>query len=617
MTPDEEETIINPHDNTAKDCISKYKIISELGRGGMGVVYLAHDPDLERNVAIKVLRMEVQTSGGEQDEFIERFQREARVVAQLNHPNIIVVHEVGQDNNTMFIVMEYVEGKTLREIINEKKLTVADKVDLMKQMCAGLHAAHDKGLVHRDIKPTNIIVTKDNLVKIMDFGLTQTSDSELTRTHQVMGTPNYMSPEQLLDTSNVDLRSDIFSLGVVFYELLAGEKAFPGNSIPAITHRIITETPAPPSKLNPVSGSSLDETILKSINKNPEERFASCQEMAHSFLPIQTAIQNKYTISSPAVQTPNQTNADLHTKMIDRMTSFHKSLVKKIYIEGNILWSIGLVSFGLYSLFVIKYLMYKHHDFIVTMLKDNSLPVQSSSPRLQFNNTIYYLSTGLFLAGFGMLLWIILNFASINTISYSTVGQQTFQTITNTLTPSLICLWAGIVLFLGWFCHQARKIDEWKQNNMFDLSKYPEIIRVEEKHISLYELFMQQIMVLCLFFGLNIIVLLRFWDFSYRKLINNNFTIWDMFGFILIAVSYYFLTFQGWHSLMKDILWLFIDKRTAKTANQFRYTKTKDDDTGIRWFYPVMFITLALNGITLFVIHQNNIYLFFNKYVFS
>jgi len=283
--------------------IGKYLIKSMLGRGGMGIVYLGQDPTLDRSVAVKTLsQMSGSTSQLEADQMVQRFIREARTIAKLDHKNVVAVYDVGKHGDRYFIAMEYVDGRTLSWIIGaHKALNFEEKLKIMVQICRGLQAAHDQGLVHRDIKPSNIMINKKGVVKIMDFGLVRTEESELTRTHQLMGTPNYMSPEQLSGTP-VDQRSDIFSLGAVFYELVTGEKAFSGNSVSAVIYKIIHEIPSLPSKINPVvSHGKIDEVIMKAISKNPEERYASCGEILKDLKSIMAGspVQTKPSKASP------------------------------------------------------------------------------------------------------------------------------------------------------------------------------------------------------------------------------------------------------------------------------------------------------------------------------
>src|SRR5262245_53325306 len=207
--------------------ISRYKILQRLGEGGMGSLYLARDPAIDRLVAIKLLREDV-----ESDELRERFAREARAVGRLRHQNIVVVFDVGEDDNRPFIAMEYVEGETLSAIIRERRnIPIERKLQWIEQLCDGLAYAHRADLVHRDIKPATLMIDSDGMLKILDFGVVRISRSAatgMTQAGTLMGTLNYMSPEQMSGLP-IDHRSDIFSVGAVAYELLAYQRAFHGD----------------------------------------------------------------------------------------------------------------------------------------------------------------------------------------------------------------------------------------------------------------------------------------------------------------------------------------------------------------------------------------------------
>ena len=204
--------------------IGNFEVLSQIGSGGMGAVYLGRDPELGRQVAIKVIREEVRDQ-----EVLDRFFREARAAAALRHPNIITVYASGQHEHQPYMAMEYVEGDSLAGIIRERRtLTIADKTSYIEQICAGLHFAHRAGIVHRDIKPANIMVDLEGIVRILDFGIARIEGSAMTQDGSLMGSLNYMSPEQMLGRP-IDHRSDIFSVGLVTYELLCYQQAFKGG----------------------------------------------------------------------------------------------------------------------------------------------------------------------------------------------------------------------------------------------------------------------------------------------------------------------------------------------------------------------------------------------------
>ncbi len=257
------------------DTIGKYKVLHELGRGSMGVVYKAHDPILNRFVAIKT----ISPSLGADSETRKRFLREAQSAARLNHPNIVTVYDLGEEQGRVYMAMELLEGQDLRQLIGSPAAAhLDDKLRIMEQVCDGLAFAHAKSVIHRDLKPANIHVQPNGSVKIMDFGLARLGPSEMTATGTSIGTPNYMSPEQVKG-AKADARSDVFSMGTVFYELLTGRKAFDAGSLHSILRRVAESEPAPPRRF----ASDLPETLVRllerSMAKDAGHRFRNAGEM--------------------------------------------------------------------------------------------------------------------------------------------------------------------------------------------------------------------------------------------------------------------------------------------------------------------------------------------------
>lgn len=263
--------------------LGKYKILGELGRGAMGVVYEGHDPDLDRNVAIKTLRKDT-LDKSESSELLERFKREAQAGGRLQHPNIVSIHAYGEDDATAFIAMEIIHGKELRDLFDgNQRFTIKDSVRLMTELLDALEYAHSHGVVHRDIKPSNIIVMDDGHIKITDFGIARLESSTLTQAGTVLGTPSHMSPEQFMGQA-VDGRSDLFSAGVILYQFLTGEKPFVGASISTIMHRVLKETPPNPSELNVQVQPPFDVVVQKAIAKRPDDRYQSAAEFRVALL---------------------------------------------------------------------------------------------------------------------------------------------------------------------------------------------------------------------------------------------------------------------------------------------------------------------------------------------
>ncbi len=270
----------------------RYRIVKELGKGSMGVVYQAHDPQIDRPVALKVLRPDRVTT----DTFRHRFLKEARAVGRLSHPNIVVVYDIGEDHGTVYISMEFLEGKPLSELVQQERFSESEAIEVGIQVADALDYAHRKGIVHRDIKPSNIIIQPDGQVKITDFGIAHIDDPEATQQTQageILGTPAYMSPEQVLG-QQVDGRSDLFSLGVILYELCAGRRPFRGESIASIFRAITNEEPAQPRAENPEISPTLSQTIMKCLSKAPEGRYPSGKALTEALKTCQAGLGSSH-----------------------------------------------------------------------------------------------------------------------------------------------------------------------------------------------------------------------------------------------------------------------------------------------------------------------------------
>ncbi|MEM6456234.1 MAG: serine/threonine-protein kinase, partial [Acidobacteriota bacterium] len=262
--------------------LGRYEILSELGKGAMGVVYLAQDPIIGRKVALKTFRVGFSAQDKELEQFRARFLREAQSAGILNHPNIVTIHDVVSDPGAddFFIAMEYVQGTDLKQLMQrEDRLHLPFVLDIVAQIATGLDYAHDKGVIHRDIKPANIIITKDEQAKITDFGIARVNASNLTVEGQLLGTPNYMAPEQIMGRP-VDHRADIFSLGVMLYEMLTGHKPFAGNNLTMVTHRIVYEAFTPPERIVAGLPPQLTQILERALAKDVEKRYNRGAEMA-------------------------------------------------------------------------------------------------------------------------------------------------------------------------------------------------------------------------------------------------------------------------------------------------------------------------------------------------
>jgi predicted Ser/Thr protein kinase len=274
----------------------RYKVLEELGQGSMGIVYKAHDPNLDLILAVKVLRPECLQG----ETLVKRFLAEARVLGRLDHPNIVRVYNVDEDHGTVYIAMEFLEGEGLNDLAKRKRLSPGEIADLGATIADALGYAHSKGVVHRDVKPGNILVRSDGKPKITDFGIARIEDTAehlMTQAGEVLGTPAYMSPEQVL-SEPVDGRSDIFSLGIILYELCAGERPFRGDSLGAVFQAITQASPVPLSERNPEIPPAIAEVVARCLRRNPRDRFQSGEDLA-------AALRNCVRKENPVEVDPN------------------------------------------------------------------------------------------------------------------------------------------------------------------------------------------------------------------------------------------------------------------------------------------------------------------------
>ena len=328
--------------NLVGETISHYQVVAELGRGGMGVVYKAEDTLLGRPVALKFLRRELGSAASSplgspaQENALERFRREARAASALNHPNICIVHDVGWHEGAPFMVLEYLEGRTLRESIETGPLEFSKVIDLGIQIADALAAAHGKGIIHRDIKPTNLLVTPAGQVKILDFGLAKpqpkdprspAAGTSLTNPGIAVGTVAYMSPEQARG-EEVDGRSDLFSLGIVLYEAASGHRPFGGDSGIATLHQIVADQPRPLREWNPQAPAELERIVAKALEKDRELRFQSAAELRSDLMRL------KRTSSPEALAIAASARARLRARLRRRWPFLAAAAAAAIGIAG-------------------------------------------------------------------------------------------------------------------------------------------------------------------------------------------------------------------------------------------------------------------------------------------
>ncbi len=260
------------------DKIGKYNIIEMLGKGAMGVVYKALDPDINREVAVKTIRFDL--SDGDDEEMMGRFIREAQAAGKLDHSNIATIYDVGREKDLTYIVMQYVKGQSLQQVIAKKKKFSPKEInDILIPLCEALEYAHQHGIVHRDIKPANILIDLKGRPNVVDFGVARVEKSNLTQSGTTVGTPSYMSPEQIMG-KRVDNRADIFSLGVILYELASGQRPFSGGNVSTLMYKIVNEEPQHITEVEKSLPANYENIVEKALAKDPKDRFQSCLQFA-------------------------------------------------------------------------------------------------------------------------------------------------------------------------------------------------------------------------------------------------------------------------------------------------------------------------------------------------
>lgn len=331
----------------------RYEIIKSIGEGGMANVYLAYDTILDRRVAIKVLRGDLSND----EKFVRRFQREALSASSLSHPNIVEMYDVGEDNGVYYIVMEYIEGKTLKQLIKKRgALTLSEAIDIMLQITDGISQAHDSYIIHRDLKPQNIMIKEDGSIKITDFGIAMALNStQLTQTNSVMGSVHYLPPEQASGKGST-IRSDIYSMGILFYEILTGTLPFKGDNAVEIALKQMREEIPSVRKKNPAIPQSVENVILKATAKNPKNRYSDSKEMHADLLtvlnderineerivfkyPEHEIDENTKTISVVKKKTDEKLNTE-EEKEIEETPAEDDKIIKK---TNKVIWILGII----------------------------------------------------------------------------------------------------------------------------------------------------------------------------------------------------------------------------------------------------------------------------------
>jgi tRNA A-37 threonylcarbamoyl transferase component Bud32 len=297
-----------------KETLGRYKIIKEIGRGAMGTVYQGYDPKIDRVVALKTIRKDRLAESRDVSDLVTRFQKEVRAAGKLVHPNIIVIYDTGEDEETAYVAMEYLEGDTLEGMIRKGiRFSLEKVIDIMDQICDGLEYTHRQGIVHRDLKPSNIMLVKGERVKITDFGISKAvgaSTSPLTQAGVFLGTPSYMSPEQIAG-NKIDGRADLFSLGIILYQLLTGKKPFVGNTISTLLYNIVNKDPNPPSQIDSSIPSPYDEVIAKALAKNPNKRYQTAKDFLEDLKRVYWA---EGGVETPGIETTMTIGGEMREK---------------------------------------------------------------------------------------------------------------------------------------------------------------------------------------------------------------------------------------------------------------------------------------------------------------
>jgi serine/threonine-protein kinase len=382
------------------EVIGRYEIIEELGRGAMGSVFKARDPAVGRTVAVKTIHTTA-LEGSQSEEYRMRFHREARASGVLSHPGIVPVFDVGEDRGTPFLVMEFVDGRTLGDAIKKGDRFTLDRVcEIGQQIAEALGYAHHQGVIHRDIKPANILLTSREVYgterpRITDFGIAKLAASDITTTGQLLGTPSFMPPEQFTGAP-IDGRADLFSLGVILYSLATGEQPFPGETMTAVSYKVVHTEPIPPSKLNPAIPPNLEGAILKCLAKNPAARYQTGEEIARDLAAIRNAAVATHPAAAPPAQksdvtlglgpapiaTPASASAARPKTPGPAMAALQKLLSKSGKpLPFETVFALGLLSVAAFAAIVaLTWVMIAHHLSMVALEHRQALNVPSVQP---------------------------------------------------------------------------------------------------------------------------------------------------------------------------------------------------------------------------------------------
>jgi eukaryotic-like serine/threonine-protein kinase len=514
-------TVISTSDKRPKpkqQMIGKFQIIRELGRGGMGVVYLARDSILEREVAIKTLSSKETEASPMHKELVGRFFREAQAAARLNHINVVGIHEMGTHDGIHYIAMEYAEGETLSQTIRrEAPISLQRAIHIISQACTGLHAIHDAGMVHRDIKPSNIMLTADGTAKILDFGIVRSDNSDMTMTRQILGTLNYMSPEQIQSSRNVDLRSDIFSMGAIIYELLTGEKAFPGKSLTSVSWKIVHEQPTMPSNILTILPPRIDKIVERCLTKSPEERYPSCQALADNMnaLADSMALPGPADVRLPPLPKPDPEVKTAITRSVQR---FQEEVSHSPMMDRHTALSVGLLSIGISDLILTWQFLQKKSLFLNKIIANQNAEERLESlPTKRRGVLITLILHAIGMAGFPLIM--IVSWWLVHTGVFNIFASHPYEGLFSGLLylcTALVTVGGGGFLFLAW--GWAKAIEQFKRTISDTMGEeWPQSWQTSAEHIKVFdEVIFKWVLVSSIFNLANLIYVCRLYELHFK-----------------------------------------------------------------------------------------------------
>ena len=363
--------------------IGRYRIVGELGRGAMGIVYRAQDPTIGRTVAIKTIRLGEVTDPKERERLRERLFREAQSAGALSHPNIVTVYDVAEEGDLAYIAMEYVDGQTLDRVLASGQLPGGQQLlDILRQTATALDYAHHHGIVHRDIKPANVMIDERGTSKIADFGVAKILSQQMTQAAGIIGTPNYMSPEQV-EGAPLDGRADQFALAVIAYEVLTGDKPFVGEPLPTLLYKIVHEEPLAPQRLNPTLGWQVETVLKKALSKDPAKRYPNCTEFVKALTGACNAkkgwkpIAPGHSQNMPTIAATTPTLGPSRRAAERVETEDAPSTARRVGLVLSLLALLGLSAFSAYRYFSLS------SEAPIPEVTQNELPVPQPAPEQQ------------------------------------------------------------------------------------------------------------------------------------------------------------------------------------------------------------------------------------------